>query len=146
MEATLAKKDGKVQVDKSFEFICNTLRNEEYTVTTKKETQPRTSNQNALMWKWLQYIGAYLREHTGEEYRSTAAGVQDIYDLYYKELLVKQVHVNGEMEVIVRGTGKPNTLETHNFMESAKIDMAIEFGVILPLPEDQYYLDFIHEY
>lgn len=68
MEATLTKKDGKIQMDKSFEFMCSTLRNGEYTVTIKKKTQPRTLNQNALMWKWFQCIGACLREYTGEEY------------------------------------------------------------------------------
>ena len=130
MEATLTKKDGKIQMDKSFEFMCSTLRNGEYTVTIKKKTQPRTLNQNALMWKWFQCIGACLREYTGEEYWSTAAGVQDIHDLYCKK----------------RGTSKLNTLEMHNFMESVKIDAATEFGITLPLPEDQHYLDFIHEY
>lgn len=146
MEATLTKKDGKIQMDKSFEFMCSTLRNGEYTVTIKKKTQPRTLNQNALMWKWFQCIGACLREYTGEEYWSTAAGVQDIHDLYCKKFLVKQVHVNGKVETIVRGTSKLNTLEMHNFMESVKIDAATEFGITLQLPEDQHYLDFIHEY
>ena len=51
MEATLTKKDGKVQMDKSFEFMCSTLRNGEYTITIKRKTQPRTLNQSALMWK-----------------------------------------------------------------------------------------------
>ena len=62
------------------------------------------------------------------------------------KFLVKQVHVNGKVETIVRGTSKLNTLEMHNFMESVKIDAATEFGITLPLPEDQHYLDFIHEY
>lgn len=38
MEATLTKKDGKVQMDKSFEFMCSTLRNGEYTITIKRKT------------------------------------------------------------------------------------------------------------
>ena len=46
----------------------------------------------------------------------------------------------------MRGTSKLNTLEMHNFMESVKIDAATEFGITLPLPEDQHYLDFIHDY
>jgi len=79
-------------------------------------------------------------------YWCPAAGVQDIHDLYCKKFLVKQVHVNGKVETIVRGTSKLNTLEMHNFMESVKIDAATEFGITLPLPEDQHYLDFIHEY
>lgn len=37
MEATLTKKDGKVQMDKSFEFMCSTLRNGEYTITIKRK-------------------------------------------------------------------------------------------------------------
>mgnify|MGYP000236486145 CR=1 FL=1 len=78
--------------------------------------------------------------------KSIGALLQDIHDLYCKKFLVKQVHVNGKVETIVRGTSKLNTLEMHNFMESVKIDAATEFGITLPLPEDQHYLDFIHEY
>ena len=103
MEATLTKKDGKIQMDKSFEFMCSTLRNGDYTVTIKRKTQPRTLNQNALMWKWFQCIGACLREYTGEEYWSTANGVQDIHDRYCRKFLVKKITVSGKSEAIVRG-------------------------------------------
>ena len=95
MEATLTKKDGKIQMDKSFEFMCSTLRNGEYTVTIKKKTQPRTLNQNALMWKWFQCIGACLREYTGEEYWSTAAGVQDIHAAQIPSTILMRVSLKG---------------------------------------------------
>lgn len=146
MEATLTKKDGKIQMNKSFEFMCSTLPNGEYELIIKRKTKPRTPNQNDLMWKWFRCIGACLREYTGDEYWSTADGVQDLHDRYCRKFLVKKICVNGNTESIVRGTSKLNTLEMHNFMESIKIDAAAEFGITLPLPEDQHYSDFIHEY
>lgn len=146
MEATLTKKDGKVTMDKPFEFMCNMLKNGEYTVTIKRKTKPRTLNQNALMWKWFQCVSACLREYTGDEYWTTKDGVQDIHDRYCRKFLVKSINVNGKEEKIVRGTSSLNTLEMHNFMEAVKVDAAGEFGLVLPLPEDNYYLDFIHEY
>ena len=91
MEATIIKKDGKATLDKPFEFMLSLLRNGEYTLTIKRKTKPRTLNQNALMWQWFRCIGACFREYTGEEYWSTADGVQDIHDLYCKKFLSKQV-------------------------------------------------------
>lgn len=146
MEALIVKKDGKVSMDKPFEFMLGTLRNGEYTLTIKRKEKPRSLNQNALMWQWFRCIGACFREYTGEEYWSSADGVQDIHDIYCKKFLNKQVSINGKIETIYRGTSKLNSLEMTNFMESVKVDVNSEFGIILPLPEDQYYSNFIHEY
>lgn len=146
MEATIIKKDGKATLDKPFEFMLSLLRNGEYTLTIKRKTKPRTLNQNALMWQWFRCIGACFREYTGEEYWSTADGVQDIRDLYCKKFLSKQVTIGGKTETISRGTSKLNTLEMTNFMESVKADVNNDFGIILPLPTDKYYSAFVAEY
>ena len=90
--------------------------------------------------------GPVFREYTGEEYWSTADGVQDIHDLYCKKFLSKQVTIGGKTETISRGTSKLNTLEMTNFMESVKADVNNDFGIILPLPTDKYYSAFVAEY
>lgn len=77
------------------------------------------------------YRGLF-QEYTGEEYWSTADGVQDIHDLYCKKFLSKQVTIGGKTETISRGTSKLNTLEMTNFMESVKADVNNDFGIILP--------------
>lgn len=59
---------------------------------------------------------------------------------------MKTINVNGKEEKVVRGTSSLNTMEMHNFMEAVKVDAAGELGLILPLPEDDYYQDFINEY
>lgn len=33
-----------------------------------------------------------------------------------------------------------------DYMEKIKVDAATEFGIILPLPEDRYYNDFVEHY
>ena len=43
------------------------------------------------------YRGLF-QEYTGEEYWSTADGVQDIHDLYCKKFLSKQVTIGGKTE------------------------------------------------
>ena len=105
------------------------------------ESWPSINQCSILIIMWRNYKKKEKKKPLFE-----VEGVQDIHDLYCKKFLVKQVHVNGKVETIVRGTSKLNTLEMHNFMESVKIDAATEFGITLPLPEDQHYLDFIHEY
>lgn len=47
---TLTKKDGKVSMEKSFDFLCSLLRDGVYVVSIKRKTEPRTLSQNALMW------------------------------------------------------------------------------------------------
>ena len=55
-EAILTKIDGEVNISKSFEFMCSHLRNGKYRVKIERYTEPRTLNQNALMWLWFTCI------------------------------------------------------------------------------------------
>ena len=52
-EAILTKIDGEVNISKSFEFMCSQLHNGKYRVKIERYTEPRTLNQNALMWLWF---------------------------------------------------------------------------------------------
>ena len=55
-DAILTKKDGVVTMDKSFDYLCSTLKNGIYTVSIKRKVEPRTLSQNALMWLWFSCI------------------------------------------------------------------------------------------
>lgn len=135
MEANLSKRNGVVTMDKSFDLLCSLLRNGEYTVKIVRKTQPRTISQNSLMWMWYKC----MEEATGQR-------KEDIHDYYKAKFLVRQVQIGNRIVNVVGSTAELNTIQMTNFLEKIKADAAVEFGVMLPLPEDLHYADFVSHY
>ena len=48
--------------------------------------------------------------------------------------------------VIAGGTSKLTTLQMTDFLRKVQADAATELGIMLPLPEDRYYEEFVSEY
>lgn len=134
-DAILIKKDGVITMDKSFDYLCSTLANGTYTISIKRKVEPRTLNQNALMWLWF----ACIEKETGTD-------KMDVHDYYCRKFLIRQIYVNGSPVNVVGSTSKLNTIQMKNFMDKVQSDAASEFGINLPLPADKYYQDFINEY
>jgi len=135
MEANLTKADGKVSMDKSFDFMCSLLRNGKYTVKIVRKTEPRSIPQNSLMWMWFKC----MEEATGQS-------KDDFHDYYKRKFLTRQIAIKGRWVDVVGDTKTLNTLQFSEFLEKIKADAAIDFGIMLPLPEDRMYRDFISEY
>lgn len=147
MEATIIKKDGKATMDKDFNFMLSLLRNGEYTLTIKRKTKQRSTDQNSLMWMWFRCVGGALREFTGDAYWSTKDGIERIQKLYCKKFLTTMVVTpKGEKTELARGTKNLSTLEMSHFLEAVKTDIMTEYGIQLPLPTDKYYSAFAAEY
>jgi len=134
-EAILTKKDGKVELSKSLEFMCSQLRNGRYWLRIERYVEQRTISQNALMWLWFTCIE-----------RETGSDKQDVHDHYCRLFLRRTALINGVEETVYGGTSKLNTLQMTDFMNKVKADAATELGITLPLPEDRYYSEFIAEY
>ena len=135
MEVTLTKANGKVEMEKSFDYLCSTLRNGTYTLSIKRKTEPRSVSQNALMWMWFNC----MEEATGQS-------KDDWHDYYCSKFLKREAELNGQVFWIVGGTSKLNNIQFKKFLEKVQADAATEFGIILPLPEDQFFADFVDEY
>lgn len=134
-EAILTKKDGEVELSKPLEFMYSQLRNGRYRLKIERYVEQRTIPQNALMWLWFTCIE-----------RETGSDKQDVHDRYCMLFLRRTVLFNGVEETVCRGTSQLNTLQMTDFMNKVKADAATEMGIILPLPEDRYYAEFINEY
>ncbi|MBR1448334.1 MAG: hypothetical protein IJ588_06280 [Prevotella sp.] len=115
--------------------MFQSLRNGRYTVTISPERQPRSLDQNALMWLWFTCI-----EH------ETGVSRQDVHDYYCKRFLRKTIHWNDHDEVIVEGTSKQSKDRMTDFLNQVQSDALTEFGIRLPLPEDLYFQDFYDTY
>lgn len=133
--AVLTKEKGEIRMNKSFDFMCSQLRNGRYRVTIERYTEPRTLNQNALMWLWFTCI----EQETGTD-------KQDVHDYYCNRFLRRTAFINGRELVISGKTSSLNTLQMTDFLNKIKADAAAEFGITLPLPADRYYQEFINEY
>ena len=146
--AILVKEKGVVRLDKPFDFMCSQLRNGRYKVTIERYTEPRTINQNALMWMWFTCI----EQETGTD-------KQDVHDYYCNLFLRRTAVINGRETVIAGSTSKLSTLQMTDFLNKVKADAqmtdflnkvkadaATEMGIRLPLPDDLYYQEFVNEY
>ena len=135
MEVTLTKANGKVEMEKSFDYLCSTLRNGTYTLSIKRKTEPRTLSQNRLMWMWFACLEA-----------SSGSSKEDWHNYYCDRFLSDYVEIGGKVRRVVRRTSELTTKQFKDFLDKVQADAAVEEGVVLPLPEDQFFADFVDEY
>ena len=134
-EAILVKENGTVSMSRSFDFLCSQLRNGRYRLRIERYTEPRTLSQNALMWLWFTCIE-----------RETGTDKLDVHDYYCNLFLRRKTLIKGRETVIAGGTSKLTTLQMTDFLRKVQADAATELGIMLPLPEDRYYEEFVSEY
>ena len=132
---TLTKNGEQVSFDKEPAAIFASLRNGRYTVTISRAKEPRTIDQNALMWLWFTCIE-----------RETGTPRQDVHDYYCKRFMRKTIHWNDHDEVIVEGTSKQSKDRISAFLSQVQADAQAEFGITLPNPEDRNFESFRQEY
>jgi hypothetical protein len=124
-----------VTYDKEPSAIFQTLRNGRYIVTISREREPRSIEQNNLMWMWFDHIS-----------RETGSPMQDVHDYYCAKFLRKQIEWNGTMRTVVEGTSKLTKSRMTEFLNNVEADASSEFGIRLPLPEDEYFEQFYQTY
>jgi hypothetical protein len=133
--AQLIKRDGKVSIEPSLDFLCSKLTNGEYDLVIKRKTEPRTVSQNALMWMWFECIS-----------QETGTPKQDVHDYYCSLYLAKLITI-GSRQVMVKGsTSSLTTAQMTKFLNLIQADAQSELGIQLPLPADRFYNEFIQEY
>ena len=131
----ITKSKAGVTYSRPLDYVLTLLRDGEYIMTIDKRKHKRTLSQNALMWMWFNCIA----DETGQS-------VDDIHDSYCAMFLSRvAISPRGEEVKVQRGTSKLNTAEMSEFMNRVQADAA-EMGIILPLPQDAYYEDFVNEY
>lgn len=131
----LKKDDGRVTYSKEPASIISTLANGTYTVTFSKYLDPRSIEQNALMWLWFTCIE-----------RETGTSRQDVHDYYCRMFLLRHITFNGEMTVVVGGTRNLTKDKMTEFLNAVQADAQVELGITLPKPEDKFFEDFFREY
>lgn len=130
-----SKKGGQVDLNSRLDSLLSTLKNGNYVLTITRKKEHRSLSQNALMWMWFRLIGDELD-----------VPVEDIHDYYVAAFLRRPVMLVDRVEICTSSTSKLNTDEMRTFLDKIKIDAAQEFGIELPLPEDQHFEIFAQQY
>lgn len=132
---TLTKNGEQVSYDKEPAAVISTLSNGMYTVTITRSKEPRSLDQNALMWLWFTCIEA-----------ETGTPRQDVHDYYCVMFLRKNISWNGMDRTVIEGTSKLTKERMTWFLNQVQADARTEFGINLPLPEDRYFEEFYQTY
>lgn len=132
---TLTKYGERVTFNKEPAAVFSLLKNGQYTVTISKAREPRSIDQNNLMWLWFTCIEA-----------ETGVLKQDVHDYYCRMFNRKIIAWNGRQEVIAMGTSKLSKEEMRSFLDKVQADAQTEFGIRLPNPEDLYFEEFYQTY
>ena len=136
VHSLILTKDGdQVSYSKDPAAVIRTLKNGQYTVTITSKKEPRSIDQNSLMWLWFTCIEA-----------ETDTPKQDVHDYYCRSFLMKEISWNGRSEIIFSGTSKLSKDEMTRFLDRVQADAWAEFGIRLPLPEDKYFEEFYQTY
>lgn len=129
-------KDGEqVTFDKEPASLFSTLRNGRYTVSVTRAKEPRSIDQNSLMWLWFTCIE-----------QETGTPRQDVHDYYCMRFLRRSITWNGFERNVVEGTSRLTKDRMTWFLDQVQADALTEFGIKLPLPEDKYYQEFCETY
>ncbi len=132
---TLTKNGEQVSFNKEPAAIFAALANGRYTITIAREKEPRSIDQNSLMWLWFNCIET-----------ETGTPSQDVHDYYCSKFLRKRVTWMGTERWIVQGTSKLKKDEMTDFLNKVQADALTEMGIRLPDREDMYYEAFYQTY
>ena len=132
---TLTKDSEQVSFSKEPAAVFALLRNGQYSVTITRAKEPRSLDQNSLMWLWFTCIEA-----------ETGTPRQDVHDYYCVRFLRRSITWNGFNRTVVEGTSKLSKERMTWFLDQIQADAQTEFGIRLPLPEDKYFEEFYQTY
>ena len=128
---TVKKVDGRVTTDRDLGYLFSTLKNGTYTITIKRASEKRSINQNNLMWMWFTLVE-----------RETGTPKKDVYKYYQQKFLQKEVQFGDRIVRCVESTKELNKEQFTEFLNKVQADVASEFGIQLPIPEDRYFEQF----
>ena len=131
----LTKNGEQVSFDREPAAVIQTLRNGKYAVTFSRSKEPRSLDQNSLMWMWFECIS-----------RETGTPQQVVHDYYCTKFLRRQIEwIDNTRCTIIEGTSKLTKERMTEFLNNVHAD-ALQEGINLPYPEDRFFEQFFETY
>ena len=139
----LRKENGHVTDQRTLDQVCGFLPNGEYVATIEPKAQwerkqPRTANQNALLWVWFSDIANFFNKTYGDDHWNK----DNVHDLFCEMFRYPVVLPNGQVIDKWVETSKLNKRQMTDFMNKVQSYMSTEHGATVPLPDDDKYKDF----
>ena len=131
----LTKNGDELIYDKEPAAVLSTLRNGKYDITITRVKEPRSLDQNSLMWMWFGCI-----EH------ETGTPQNDVHDYFCAKYLQKCVTLGRDTQSTHSRTRDLSKEEMTEFLNRIQADAATELGIRLPNPEDRYFEAFYQTY
>ncbi len=128
---SIAKKDDLIQW---LESRLSFLPNGSYEVKVDAETKGRTANQLRVMWMWLRCLSHEIG-HTPEDFHA-----------HYCRKYLKRPDPLDDGEIVVGSTSGLSTESMTDFLLLIQADASIEYGIMLPTPDDLRWGEFELEY
>ena len=82
-------------------------------------------------------------EAEGLDWREMA---ETVHDYYCRQYLRRQISWHDEVITVIGETKKLNTQQMTEFLNKVQADVAAEFGITLPRPEDRFFQEFYSQY
>ncbi|MFR9498017.1 MAG: recombination protein NinB [Rikenellaceae bacterium] len=117
-------------------YIDRLPSNKRYTLVIKQHREKRTLSQNNLFHLWCTCIA----DETGEDRERIKTVIKELF-LGYKEVVVFN-----RRSFTLPSTSALDTKQMAEFMTKSQAWAASELGIILPLPEDQFYYQFVEQF
>lgn len=147
MVSFVTKSGGMVGDQRTLAHLLSPLPNGEYAVTVEplaqwKKRQPRTNDQNALMWAYFTDIARLLNSQCGDDYWSS----ERLHDYFCSVFSVEDVTPDGVVWRKQLRTSRLTKQQMSEFLTKAQAHLAMEFGMNVPLPGDDDYDEFKRNY
>jgi hypothetical protein len=124
------------EVVKSYIDRLNIEKEKIYIVNIGLHRTTRTLDQNSLYWLWIKCIEGETGQNRTE--------LHEFFKGYF--LGEKKIRVSGKEITTTNTTTDLDTKQFTDYMEKVKVFAAAELEIILPLPEDQYFDQFVEHY
>lgn len=111
--------------------------NGSYIISFEKERQRRSPNQNQLMWLWFTCIAEQWSDATGHAFTK-----DDVHDAYCLRFLPQATPMGN----IAGSTHSLDSQQMSDFLNKVQADAAVEYGIQLPSPSDEYFSLWAEQY
>lgn len=105
-------------------------------VTIKLQRERRTIPQNSLYHMWLRIIA----DETGNNVDDTHEAMKTMF------LGEKEVRLGGYDVIATCSTASLDTCQFTRFLNQMEAWVSAELGIVLPRPEDRFFVDFYEKY
>lgn len=131
-DGTVRSRDG---IHRWLDNALDSCSNGEYQLSFSRKQEPRSLDQNRLMWLWFSCISD-----------ETGSSKEEVHAHYCRKFLSTHIVFNGTREEVILGTSRLDMETMTMFLDRVQADASSELGITLPNPDDLNFESFKEQY